>query len=119
MPNIYGRRYAGFEGATSAVFISLYFLRSKFKLESRGTGVGYKIPPAEVLHRINGSANKANLKRSLRPDSHESRASSSTTNNFSYKTAPPGLLQESGPVDDSNDCKTDCVRTPTGAGLRQ
>ena len=67
--------------------------------------VGYKIPPAEVLHRINGSANKANLKRNLRPGSHGSRTSSSTTNNFSYKTAPPELLREPGPADDSNDCR--------------
>ena len=90
--------------------ISLYFLRSKFKLESRGTGVGYKIPPVEVPHRINGSANKANLKRNLRPGSHGSRTSSSTTNNFSYKIAPPGLLREPGPADDSNDCR----QTPPG-----
>ena len=67
--------------------------------------VGYKIPPAEVLHRINGSANKANLKRNLRSGSHGSRTSSSTTNNFSYKTAPSGLLREPDPTDDSNDCR--------------
>ena len=31
--------------------ISLYFLHSEPKLENRGTGVGYKIPPAEVYKR--------------------------------------------------------------------
>ena len=31
--------------------IFLYFLHSKLKLESRGTGVGYKITPAEVRKR--------------------------------------------------------------------
>ena len=81
--------------------------------------VGYKIPPAEVLHRINDFASKANLKRNLRPGYHGSRTSSSMTNNFSYKTAPPGLLRELGPAGDSNDCKTDFVRTPTGAGLHR
>ena len=43
---------ADIKGATSAVTISLYFLHSKFELESRGTGIGYKIPSAEVLDRI-------------------------------------------------------------------
>ena len=38
-------------GATSAVRISLYFLHSKSELRSRGTGVGYKIPPVKVCKR--------------------------------------------------------------------
>ena len=44
--------HADIKGATLAVTISLYFLHSKFELRSRGTGVGYKIPSAEVLDRI-------------------------------------------------------------------
>ena len=45
----------------------------KFKLKSRGTGVGYKIPTAEILSGID------------------------------YRTAPPGLLREPGfVIDNSN-----------------
>ena len=36
---------------TSVVKIFLYFLHSKFELESREIGVGYKITPAEVRKR--------------------------------------------------------------------
>ena len=99
----------------SAVPISLYFLRLKFKLGSRGTSVGYKIPPAEVLNRINNSTSKADLKGKLRPDSYGSRTSPSTptaakqtvsgllrkpdsADNSDRKQTPPGLLREPGSI---------------------
>ena len=46
-----GRSCVEFKETTSAVKIFLHFLRSKLELGSRGTGVGYKIPPAKVRGR--------------------------------------------------------------------
>ena len=77
--------------------LSVYFLCLKFKLESRGTGVGYKIPTVEVLNRINDSAHDADLKGRLRPDSYGSRASSSTPT--AARQTSSGLLREPDSID--------------------
>ena len=78
-----------------AAMTSLYFLHSKFKLESRGTGVGYKIPTAEVLSGIDPYGLHPQLRGGLRPDSYGSRAPPTTS---TARRTPPGLLREPGSV---------------------
>ena len=73
--------------------ISLYFFHSKFKLESRGTGVGYKIPPAEVLSGIDYMTTLPGLLR-------EPGSITENSNSFSRKRTPPGLLREPGSAAD-------------------
>ena len=62
--------------------------------------VGYKIPTAEVLNRINDSARDADLKGRLRPDSYGSRASSSTPT--ATRQTASGFLREPDSADDFN-----------------
>ena len=69
------------------ISLSVYFLRLKFKLGSRGTGVGYKIPTAETLGGIDSSTAPPGLLREP----------GSTADS---RTAPPGLLREPGSPSD-------------------
>ena len=78
--------------------------RYGYKLDSVSINiiVGYKIPPAEVLHRITGPANKADLKRKSPPGLPRELGFILDANNFSYRAAPPGLLREPDSADNSN-----------------
>ena len=69
------------------ISLSLYFLHLKFKLGSRGTGVEYKIPTAEVLSGIDYTTTSPGLLR-------ESGSVTKNSNNCSRKQTPPGLLRE-------------------------
>ena len=73
--------------------LSLYFLRLKFKLGSRGTGVGYKIPTTEVLSGIDYTTTSPGLLR-------EPGSVTENSNSFSRKQTPPGLLREPGSTAD-------------------
>ena len=98
-------------------FLSLYFLRLKFKLESRGTGVGYEMPTVEALSgtdyctappgllREPGSA--ADIGYSAAPSGLLREPDS--IDNFSRKHTSPGLLHKPGSAAD-----IDYMTTPLG-----
>ena len=124
--------------------LSLYFLHLKFKLGSRGTSVGYKIPTAETPRGIDDGTERlrpgsygsrapppASTMAQLRPDSYGSRAPPSTSSSLAppgllrepgsafdinSSSAPPGLLREPGSAFDFQQLSS--ARTPTGAELR-
>ena len=88
----------------------LYFLRSKLELESRGTGVGCKTPPAEVRIRSDPSGI---LQESFvrTPTGAELRLQLQLQVNFVRTPTGAGLRLQL-------QLQVNFVWTPTGAGLR-